>query len=433
MRRTTLRVVQLLLLAAIAGSGAVCANAAGAPVPTADALYQAGRFGEARTAYERIAASRANDYSAVAHLGYIALFSNRFGDAKAWLRKAIALNPADARPRYALAQVFYRSDDFRSAAATLASIRKPSPTIAGNYTSMDLRKLASFGGTSPNVISGSGDVTRLKFLKVNPLPLVRVQVNGRDAVFFLDTGAGETVIDAEFARELKIERFGSIPGKVSGGQTVSVGSGRIASLRLGAWTMNNVPVQVIDTRRLSGFFGVKQLDGILGTIDYYHFLTTFDYVKGELVLRRKTPANVRRFLAQAGKSVSVPMSLAGDHFMLAQGRVNALPLMLFFVDTGIAGSGAKLTQAMIDRAGMRLDEKNASEGVGGGGTFRTVPYTIPKLSLGDFSETNVPGIFDGPLPIATALGFDVPGMIGHEAFIRHAITFDFSSMRIIIQ
>jgi hypothetical protein len=107
--------------------------------------------------------------------------------------------------------------------------------------------------------------------------------------------------------------------------------------------------------------------------------------------------------------------------------------MLFFVDTGVAGAGAKLTQAIIERAGIHLEQNKASEGVGAGGTYRTVPYTISKLSLGDFSEMNVPGVFDGPLPIATVLGFNVPGMIGHGAFLGHSITFDFSSMRVIFE
>jgi predicted aspartyl protease len=433
MKRTALALLQLLVLAAWPGLGTYAANAAAASTPSAGALYKEGCFDEARTAYERIAAGHPNDYAAITRLGYIALYSNRFDDAKTWLNKSIALNPGAAGPRYALAQVFYRSDDFRRAATTLASIRKADPTMAGNYSSMQLRKLASFAGDTPNAIFGSGDSTRLKFVKLDPLPVVRVRINGKDALFFLDTGAGETVIDSAFARELKIEQFGAIQGRFSGGQEAPIGNGRVRSLGLGGWTMNDVPVQLLDTRRLSSGFGIKQLDGILGTIVFYHFLTTFDYAKGELVLRRKTPANARRFLTEAGKSPSIPFWLTGDHFILSQGKVNALPAMLFFVDTGIAGAGAKLTQAIIDKAGIHLEQKKASQGVGAGGTFRTVPYTIPKLSLGDFSEMNVPGIFDGPLPMATVLGFDVPGMIGHGAFLRHSITFDFSSMHIIIE
>ncbi|MBC5824734.1 MAG: aspartyl protease family protein [Candidatus Eremiobacteraeota bacterium] len=400
---------------------------------SAEALYKAGRFNEARAAFERLAAIRPNDYSAVAHLGYIALFSNRYDDAVSLLNKAIKLKPADARPRFALAQVFYRRDDFRSSAKALKDMPKADPTIAGNYSSMYPAKLAGFGAEKPNVVSTRGPLTRLKFVKLNPLPVVRVRVNGKDALFFLDTGGGETVIDSALARELKIEQFGSVKGTFSGGQKSAVGNGRIGSLGLGSWAMQNVPVQILDTRRFSSGFGVKQLDGILGTVVYYHFLTTFDYRRGELVLRRRTDTNAATARMRGVKPVAVPFWLAGDHFIVAQGRVNALQPMLFFVDTGVAGAGAKLTKAVIARAAIRLEQNKATEGMGAGGSFRSVPYVIPKLSLGGFSRGDVPGIFDGPLPIATVLDFEVPGMIGHEAFLRHSITFDFSAMRMLIE
>ena len=398
---------------------------------SAEALYHAGRFDSARIAYRKIIARHPDDYQATTHLGYIALFSNRLAEAKSWLTRAIALNPRDSGPRYALAQALYRGDDFHEAATVLAKIRTVDQMTADNYSSMYLPKLAGFGKTAPNVISGRGQVTRLNFIKLDPLPVVRLRVNGRSALFFLDTGGGETVIDPAFARELKVQQFGSVQGTFSGSKAAPVGNGRIASLSLGDFTMKNVPVQILGTRQFSAPFGVKQLDGILGTVVFYHFVATMDYAKRELVLQRKGSGNGGHL--SSGKAISVPFWMAGDHFMIAHGRVNALPEMLFFVDTGIAGAGAKLTQAVIARAGIHLDEQKATQGGGAGGTIRTVPYRIPRLALGEFVRTNVPGVYDGQLPIATKLGFDVPGMIGHDAFVGHSITFDFSSMRITIR
>ena len=85
---------------------------------------------------------------------------------------------------------------------------------------------------------------------------------------------------------------------------------------------------------------------------------------------------------------------------------------------------------MIQQAGIKLDQKQASPGAGGGGSFTTVPYLIQELSFGDIRETKVSGVFDGPDPWEHSLGFYLAGSVGHDFFQPYAVTFDFSSMLI---
>ena len=275
---------------------------------------------------------------------------------------------------------------------------------------------------------------RLKLLRTDPLPLVSVRVNGSEEVtFFIDTGGSEVALDSEFARELGVPHFGAVQGTFSGGQHTQVEQGRIDSLGLGGWTVKNLPAAVLPLRQLSEGLGAKRIDGIIGTTLFYHFIATLDLPRGELVLRKKNPTNLKQFVAGAEKSVAVPFWIASDHFMVGWGRVDTLPPTLLFVDTGLAGAGVKLAEFVIERAGIKLEEDKATTGAGAGGTLKTVPYTVRKLSFGDLEEENVAGLFDGPFPWENLFGFHLAGMVGHDFFRPYAMTFDFENMRIYLQ
>src|SRR5262249_60424114 len=101
--------------------------------------------------------------------------------------------------------------------------------------------------------------------------------------------------------------------------------GSTESPTLGDWTIKNLPTAMLPLRQLSESFGVKQIDGIIGTTLFYHFLTTMDYQHGELVLRRKEAESLEEFKAQSSsKRVVVPIWMAGDHFIVGWGRVATL-------------------------------------------------------------------------------------------------------------
>src|ERR1044072_6028890 len=140
----------------------------------------------------------------------------------------------------------------------------------------------------------------------------------------------------------------------SGGQQTKVQQGRIDSLTLGDWTVQNLPVAMLPLRQLSAGLDAKQIDGILGTTLFYHFLTTLDFRHGELVLRRKDMRSEQQVSVRPTKGVAVPFWIAGDHFMVSWGRVESLPPSLLFVDTGLAGAGVKLAESVIKRGGIKL-------------------------------------------------------------------------------
>ena len=405
-------------------------------IDSANQLFQAGKFSEAGKLYSQIVAQNPKDYSATLQLGHIALLSNRLDDAQKWLEKAISLRPDDADAKIMLAQAFYRRDDFQKAAATLNAVDVNSnKLIREQYPTLNVAMFESFKGQTPYELKGNAASTRVKFVKTDPLPLVNVRVNGgKEVIFFIDTGGSEVTLDTDFAKELGVPQFGAVQGTFSGGQHAEVQLGRIESLTLGDWTVKNVPTAMLPLRQLSEGFGVKQIDGIIGTTLFYHFLTTMDYPWGELVLRRKDANSLEEFKAQSsGKRVTVPIWMASDHFMVGWGRVETLPPTLLFVDTGLAGAGVKLAESVIKEAGIKLEENKATEGAGGGGTLKTVPYIVHQLSFGDIKEENVPGLYDGPFPWENMFGFHLAGMVGHDFFKPYAVTFDFQNMQIFLQ
>ena len=292
-----------------------------------------------------------------------------------------------------------------------------------------------------------------------------MRVNGSaDVAFLIDTGGSELLLDSEFARELKVKPMGSVEGTFSGGKHAHVDNGRVDSVTLGAWTLRNIPVGMIPLRSMSSGFGVKQINGCIGTNVLYQFLATIDYRGRELILRKKTAANLKRFDAAGGPAVPpvvgrgrsssqsgqtngkagansasvtngivVPMWMAGDHFMVAWGRVNTQPMSLYFVDSGLAGAGVKLAESTLQQAGIKLDESKATAGEGGAGALKIIPYTVSAFAVGEISEQNVPGLYDGPFPWENEFGFHLAGMFGSDFLKSYAVTFDFTGMRIIFR
>lgn len=404
-------------------------------IESADRLFQAGKFADAGKLYSQIVTQNPKDYSATLQLGRIALLANRLDDAQKWFEKAINFQPGNADPKVMLAEALYRRDDFQKAAAALNGVDvNRNKLIIEQYPCLNVAKLESFKGQTPYELHGSGTSTRVKFLKTDPLPVLNVRVNGgKDVTFFIDTGGSEVTLDSEFSKELGVPQFGGVQGTFSGGQHAEVKLGRIDSLTIGDWTIKNVPIAMLPLRQLSEGFGVKQIDGIIGTTLFYHFLATMDYPRGELVLRRKSAESLEHFTKSPVKRVAVPIWMASDHFMVGWGRVETLPPSLLFVDSGLMGAGVKLAESVIKEGGIKLEESEATEGAGGGGKLKIVPYTVRQLSFGDIKEENVPGLYDGPFPWENTFGFYLAGMIGHDFLKPYAVTFDFQNMQIFLQ
>jgi predicted aspartyl protease len=404
-------------------------------IDTANKLFKAGNFESADKIYTNLAGKNPKNEEVLRQLGYIALLRNQLGTAQKWLEKALALKADDASARVMLATVYYRRDDLPKAGDILKQLGPNEQGAAADFKMLTVPKLESFRGLTAYQLRGPGQRTTVKFVTDKLLPVVTVRINGApEATFFIDTGGAELVLDTEYAKELGVKSMGSFQGTFSGGQKAEVLTSKVDSLALGDWTVSNVPVVMMALRQLSEAFGVKRLDGCVGTNVLYHFLATMDYPHQQLVLRRKDSESLKQLnQSAAGNFVRVPMYLAGDHYIVALGQVNNVPPAMLFVDTGLAGAGVKLGETMLKNADIKLEEDKAESGAGGGGTLKIVPYTVNRVSLGEIKEQNVGGLYDGPFPWENSFGFYLAGMVGDHFVKPYAVTFDFSHMQMLFQ
>lgn len=116
-----------------------------------------------------------------------------------------------------------------------------------------------------------------------PVVLVPVLLNGKGPYqFALDTGAGQTVVSSEVARELALEQ-GEKKEALGAGGKVSVSLSRVNSIAVESAKVEDLAVVITDVSLLRLAVGGK-LDGILGYNYFNNFKVTIDYPKGKLSL-----------------------------------------------------------------------------------------------------------------------------------------------------
>ena len=391
-------------------------------IKQADNLFRSGEFAEAETAYVAVLAEDASNSRAVIRLGEIALLGNRFEEAERNLKQAIKMRPDDEAPKSLLAECYYRQDRFTEAALLYREL--------GRKAAAD--QLDSLSGKTPYEVLGDRHITHVKFEQTDPLPVVKARINGGEEVYLLiDTGAAELVLDEKFARKVGATSFNPPEkGVFAGGKTADVYRGTIDSIQLGDFKINHVPVSIKEGRRLPMS---RPVDGVIGTVLFYHFVATLDYPNKQLILRKRSRATREgtRDGAESGAVHTAPFWMAGSHFMVAWGRLNDSEPSLFFADTGLAGGAFLGHKTTIEDAGIDLTDLPSFQGMGGGGPVTVTPFKIKELFLGDAKQRNVTGMF-GALPAEAEYrhGFRLGGIISHGFFRPYALTFDFDRMEL---
>ncbi|MBN1311691.1 MAG: aspartyl protease family protein [Anaerolineae bacterium] len=419
-----------------------------AQVKDADAIYHAGKFAEAEAAYQKANDLAPGTPKILKQLGNIALWNNRAEEAVQYYQEALDVTPwyfsfwpLTSELKYRLGLAYYRMDRFTEAASVIRE--GVGPVAVGPLKDLQAlgKQMELFAGQNPYEIEGPEE-SRVDFVITDPLPVVEVSVNGLPPQnFIVDTGGAEIVLDDDLAAEAGAQIGGSLTGSYAGGKTASTGLGRVDTIRIGEHTVSNVPIHVLDTDHWSSDFGME-LKGVVGTRFLMHFLSTIDYPNGTLVLRRINSTNMQRFEEQitATDAAAIPFWLIDLHTMVAWGTINDLEPMLFFVDTGLAGKAFTAPEAILQRAGIPVEWEKAEEAVGGGTeTHQSVEIPIRRLTLGsgdnEIVQSDLLGsaIEGGVGTLGDSKGFQIDGLISHQFFRDHALTFDFTNMQLVVR
>lgn len=419
-RRSVLRGAAVLAGAAATAplSGGAATALAGSG--DADALFRAGRFERAGRAYEEILKKDPTNLHAARRRGFVGLLANRFPDAERYLKMAVTLAPDDKDANYFLADCYIRQDKFSLAAPHWKAIGEEA------YATW-------FAAVRGEPYQVHGDIARVPFRQMDPIPLVEASVNGGPPKrFTFYTGAPNLSMRASVAEEAGLSPVARQRIEYENGVTWAY-YGILDSFKLGGIELRNVPVGWSPTE--SG--GDTDSDGMIGTWVFYHLLTTFDYAGRQLILRRRTPETARRARAAAARAGAepLPLWLAREQYLHSRGSV-----------AGVAGSGTGVvgvnfggrseTAAVVfgdtaKRLRIRSDYDRPI------GTFAhshpavTYPCYPKEIRLGDaaakeiYCETH-------PQAELAPFGFDVPAAFFHCFFKPYNVTVDFIGMNLYV-
>lgn len=374
----------------------LAASLAQAQGSSAGALFQRGDFSGAAAAYADTLRSNLADLDAQLGLASIRLYENDLSSAKPLLQSVLASDPKNARAARLLAELERREAE---------AVRR-------------------------TTIDGAQSI--VPFVTADPLPVVRANVNGVVANLLVDTG-GDVDLEPRLAAKAGVATVDAGMGNFAGGLRAPTQRGVLKMLTLGGATAYDVPVHVFPTHAAALFSGIR-IDGVVGTTYFERFLATIDYPRNQLVLRRRSASGSAAFQSRAAarRDATVACYLVGDHFVIAQAQVNdAAGLFLF--DSGLAGGGLMPSSALIQAAGITIDQARATTGYGGGGAISAIPFVAARVSVGTTTQRNVPGIYT---PQGSPFGlfpFVVWGAISHEFLKHYAFTVDFDAMKIVLQ
>ena len=191
--------------------------------------FQSGKFAEAGKIYAQEAPGSPKDYAALPAGPHRAPLQPARHDAQGWLERAIALHPTTPTPRSCWPRHSHRRDDFQKAASSLDGVdATTNKLVIEQYPTLNVAKMESFKGQTPYDQQGAGQITRLKLIKTDPLPLVSVRVRGGDEVtFFIDTWGSE--VGSIFQRSSGFQTS-AMSREHFGGEQAKVGQSRIELL-----------------------------------------------------------------------------------------------------------------------------------------------------------------------------------------------------------
>ncbi|TDD90449.1 tetratricopeptide repeat protein [Actinomadura darangshiensis] len=386
----------------------------------ADALFKAGKFEQAGRAYEEVLKKDPTNLRAARRRGYVGLLANKFPDAEKYLTMALELAPDDKETNGLLGDCYIRQDKL--------SLSVPRWRAAGEKGYAEW-----FAAVRGEPYQVHGDIGRVPWQQMDPVPLVEASVNGGPPKrFTFYTGAPNLQLTASVAEEAGLSPVYKEKTDFEG-VTIWVYYGVLDSFDLGGIELRNVPVGWSSTES-GGDVGTDS-DGMIGTWVFYHLLTTFDYAGRSLILRRPTPEASRKVQAGAKR---LPMWLSRDHDVSSIGSIAGSGPRVMGVNFGgsSGATAAGMPGEVAERLDVRTDRDRPFETFAHSHATTTYPCYPEEIRLGDAVAKEVFCESDPNMPVNVPWpygpGFDSIGHFAHCFFKPFNITLDFTAMNLYI-
>jgi hypothetical protein len=268
----------------------------------------------------------------------------------------------------------------------------------------------------------AGDVprVRLPLTYLGSELLVRVKLDGKGTIAFLDSGAGATAVDATTGAGAAFHPSMEMTG-ASATQKLRLGFGEIAAIDLGELHVEHAPTVSVPIPALDAF-GDKRPELILGYSFFAAAAIRVDYKRSEIVFGKSADG----LFTKGTEPRPVPLRVLRGKIVV-DGTVEGAPAA-FEVDTG-NGGGLDLNKKWASAHGLPGDRPVTTvKGRFSAGTAETTSmfYRVASASLGPIAfDGHVTHVSDPPEPGVIA------GLAGNEVLARcDAVVFDVAGRKL---
>ncbi|MDH4223682.1 MAG: aspartyl protease family protein [candidate division Zixibacteria bacterium] len=268
--------------------------------------------------------------------------------------------------------------------------------------------------------------TTIPFELANNHIYIEVLVNGNHSAYFLlDTGAGASCINLDFAKGIGLESTGKFEAKGVGGSE-DAGFLELQTFQLGDITMSQQKVVSLNLSPMNIYEG-REMDGIIGYDLLSRFVFEIDYQKSRLTFYDP------QFFNYKGKGEALEIELYGNTPHL-KATVDGKHEGMFTLDTGSRKS-LDLHAPFVKENGFLKKYPDAIEAFGGagiGGQTKSLQTRIRSIQIGTF-------LIKEPLcglSLAEEGAFiseKTQGNIGGGILKRFNVTFDYENKKVFLE
>jgi predicted aspartyl protease len=265
-------------------------------------------------------------------------------------------------------------------------------------------------------------------------PYVQLRINGRVAVFVVDTGSGFTVISKEAAKRFGVSEIahGGTSQGVGGDGKFDIVYGLIRNLQIGEVKIKSVPCFIRPFHGAKDRPSDERADGFIGLSVLSHFVTEIDYKSSLMRLNREpdrgtpvahsTDTTVVPFRTTQNGLISIETELDGSH------RINAI------LDSG--ASSTVISSAAVHRLNLRdnIIKGQTVRVVGAAGVSENVELLfLRRCKVADLQQNNLRALVLDFNAINETSGFEQSGILGGD-FLRHfRVTIDFTRAQVALE
>jgi predicted aspartyl protease len=371
-------------------------------------------------------------YGGAAEIDY---YEGRPKESRAKSFYAHQLDPDEPDYLVTYARSSSRVEDFKEAADAYELFLEISPP--SDHERRDrIRGLIQFyrqlAGLRVHQVSGSA-VTQIPFqLGADRRPYVKVKINGREAVFVIDTGSGFTVMSKDAAKRFgvsEIARGGKSQG-IGGSGKFQIVYGLIKQIQIGEAKVRMVPCFIRPFHVATGGPPEETAAGFIGLSILSHFVTELDYKESSMRLDRST--NSQR--ADTPGVTMIPFRTTQNGLISVETEFNNNKNLNVILDSG--ASSTVVSVAAVERLNMRdqIIKGQTASVVGAAGITDNVQLLfIRNCRVADQLQSNLRALILDFGAINETSGFEQSGILGGD-FLRHfRLTIDFNRALLALQ